>query len=57
MKYLSAFVLAVVTGGAVDYLPGAHRPWIVDFRSPRRYAGRGRTLYEAARQHFQGGKS
>lgn len=52
MTYFVAFVLAIVTAGAVDYLPGANRPWVVDFRNPHRCAGRGKTLYEAVRQYF-----
>jgi hypothetical protein len=39
-------VLPLFTSG-IDYLPGAHRPWVVDFQDPERRQGRGKTLIEA----------
>lgn len=46
------FVLSLLTRGAIDYSPDCNRPWVVDFRSTRRYPGRGKTLIEAARRYF-----
>jgi hypothetical protein len=51
MYYWAAFLLSVLTRGAVDYLPGATRPWAVDF-SARRKVGRGRSLFQAVRDHW-----
>lgn len=53
MKYIGALVLTIVTGGAIDFMPEAHRPWVVDFRNPNRYPSRGRTLAEAWRGYFK----
>jgi hypothetical protein len=48
---IAAFLLSVLSSGRVDYLPGARRPWVVDWRKGRR-VGRGRTLVEAVRGGF-----
>jgi hypothetical protein len=50
MILFTALVLSLLTGGRVDYLPDARRPWVVDFRHGR--IGRGRTLYEAVRNYL-----
>lgn len=44
--------LALLTGGRVDYLPDARRPWVVDWDKSR-VVGRGRTLWEAWRDHWK----
>ena len=38
-----AFALCILTGGAVDYLPGARRPWLIEAFGRQ---ARGRTLDE-----------
>lgn len=48
---LFPFVLSVLSGGRIDYLPGARRPWIVDWDKTKP-VGRGKTLVEAIRQHL-----
>lgn len=52
MGYYAAVLLALVTS-RVDYLPGANRPWAVDW--PGRAVGRGRTLAGAIRDLFRKG--
>lgn len=49
--YYVAFLLTVLTNGGIDYLPGAIRPWVVDF-SPLRKAGRGYSLLQALWNHW-----
>ena len=47
MKAFGIFFVCVMTGGRVDYLFDANRPWVVDFRNQERRPGRGSTLIEA----------
>lgn len=44
MKFGFAILLSLVTRDRIDYLPDAHRPWLVRFRYP---VGRGQTLRKA----------
>lgn len=46
MRLYAALFLAVCSGGRIDYLPGARRPWVVCL-SRNRKIGRGSTLARA----------
>lgn len=51
MIWFGAMLLTILTGGRIDYLPGAHRPWVVDF-SAARQQGHGKTLIAAIRHRW-----
>jgi hypothetical protein len=44
-------LVVLLSGGKIDYLPGANRPWSVDLAAGR-YPGRGRTLWAAIAHHY-----
>lgn len=45
-------VLPLLFSG-IDYLPGARRPWVVDWQSEKRRQGRGKTMWEAWRMYWR----
>lgn len=45
-------ILTLLTGGRVDYLPDARRPWVVDWDKSR-LVGRGQTFWAAWRDHWR----
>ena len=51
MAFWWAMLLTLLTGGRIDYLPGARRPWVVDTR--RGYQGRGASLVGAVWDHIR----
>lgn len=51
-KYIFIMILTLLTLGHIDYLPQSRRPWVVDFKNPKRAQGRGFTLREAWKNHF-----
>ncbi len=51
MTYIGALLLTILTAGRIDYLPGAHRPWVVDFFRTKQQ-GHGKTLVAAIRHHI-----
>lgn len=50
---LIPLILSIITKGAIDYAPECNRPWTVDFRNPKRYPGRGKTLVKALIHYYK----